>query len=81
MMGPLEAADAKPKTVMIDAAYLEARRTAWGLRVERDLGRLIGPTHSRVDTKVHTQANAQEHPLSFLMTFGRSATTPGQPRC
>lgn len=36
---------AEPKTVMIDATYLKAHRTASSLRVKKgDLGRLIGRT-------------------------------------
>ena len=35
MMGGLAAAGAEPKTVMIDATYLKAHRTASSLRVKR----------------------------------------------
>jgi hypothetical protein len=47
MMEVLSAADAKPKTVMIDATYLKAHRTASTLRVKKGLGRLIGGTTYR----------------------------------
>ena len=41
MEGPA-AADADPKTVMIDATYLKAHRTASSLRIKKgNLGRLI----------------------------------------
>jgi hypothetical protein len=37
MMEGLAAADAEPKTIMIDATYLKAHRTASSLRVKRGL--------------------------------------------
>ena len=37
MMEGLAAADAEPKTVMIDATYLKAHRTASSLRVKRGI--------------------------------------------
>lgn len=37
MMEGLAAADAEPKTVMIDAPYLKAHRTASSLRVKRGI--------------------------------------------
>jgi hypothetical protein len=37
MMEGLAAANAKPKTVMIDATYLKAHRTASSLRVRRGI--------------------------------------------
>ena len=37
MMEGLAAADAVPKTVMIDATYLKARRTASSLRVQKEI--------------------------------------------
>ena len=43
-MEGLAAERAAPKTVMIDATYLKAHRTASGMRVKRGSWRLIGPT-------------------------------------
>jgi len=37
MMEGLAAADAVPRTVMIDATYLKARRTASSLRVQKEI--------------------------------------------
>jgi hypothetical protein len=37
MMAELAAAGAEPKTAMIDAAYLNAHRTAFNLRVKRTI--------------------------------------------
>ena len=46
MMEGLAAASAEPKTVMIDATYLKAHRTASSLRLKKGLsgGRSVGPT-------------------------------------
>jgi transposase len=50
MMEGLAAVDAEPKTVMIDATYLKAHRTASSLRVKKGgLGRLIGRTRAVSD--------------------------------
>lgn len=47
----LAATGAEPKTLMIDATYLKAHRTASSLRVEKgDLRRLIGRTKGGMNT-------------------------------
>jgi hypothetical protein len=46
MMEGLAAAGAEPKTVMIDATYLKAHRTASSLRVKRSHGRGLAPVEA-----------------------------------
>lgn len=59
MMEGLAAASGNPKTVMIDASYLKAHRTALSLRVKRGgLGRLIGGTKGGLNTKSHAVSDA-----------------------
>lgn len=78
MMEGLAAADAEPKTAMIDATYLKAHRTASSLRVKRgDLGRLIGRTKGGMNTKLHAIADANGRPLSFFRTAGQVSDYTG----
>jgi hypothetical protein len=54
MMEGLAAADAEPRTVVIDATRLKAHRTAPSLRVKKvGHGRLIGRTKGGMNTKRH----------------------------
>jgi len=67
MMAGLAAGRAEPKTVMIDATYLKAHRTASSLRVKKgDLGRLIGRTKGGMNTKLHAITDAQWSALELL---------------
>ncbi|MGN5374403.1 IS5 family transposase [Sphingomonas hankookensis] len=77
MMEGLAAAGAEPKTVMIDATYLKAHRTAASLRLKRGLGRLIGRTKGGLNTKLHALADANGRPLSFFMTAGQVSDYTG----
>ncbi|MEG8055019.1 IS5 family transposase [Sphingomonas aerolata] len=77
MMEGLAAAQAVPKTVMIDATYLKAHRTASSLRVKEDLGRLIGRTKGGMNTKLHAVSDADGRPLSFFMTAGQVSDYTG----
>ncbi|WP_338469021.1 IS5 family transposase [Sphingomonas sp. gentR] len=77
MMEGLAAAEAVPKTVMIDATYLKAHRTASSLRVKGDLGRLIGRTKGGMNTKLHAVSDADGRPLSFFMTAGQVSDYTG----
>ncbi len=78
MMEGLAAGDAEPKTVMIDAIYLKANRTASSLRVcIGDLGRLIGRTKGGMNTKLHAVAHANGRPLNFFMTAGQVSDYTG----
>ncbi|WP_298089721.1 IS5 family transposase [uncultured Sphingomonas sp.] len=78
MMEGLAAKGAEPKTVMIDATYLKAHRTASSLRVKKgNLGRLIGRTKGGMNTKLHAVADANGRPLSFFMTAGQVSDYTG----
>jgi len=67
VMESLAAASATPKTIMIDATYRKAHRTASSLRVKR------GPwaahrTHQwGINTKLHAVTVAEGRPLSRLL--------------
>ena len=62
----------KGKTVMIDAAYLKAHRTASNLAVKKGRrGRLIGRTQGGMNTKLHAVCDSRGRPLSFYMTAGQ----------
>ncbi|GBQ63706.1 transposase [Komagataeibacter swingsii DSM 16373] len=58
------------KTVIIDATYLKARRTASSLQVKKHAGRLICCTKGGTNTKLHAITDANGRPLSFFMTAG-----------
>lgn len=78
-MAGLAAGGAHPRTFIIDASHLRAHRTASSLAVKRAW------TTDRSDkggmnTKFHAVADGNAHPLSFFLTAGPSATTPGQRR-
>ena len=89
MMEDLAAADADPKTVMIDATYLKAHRTASTALLptfrsraivgseKGDLGRLIGRTRGGMNTKLHAVTDANGRPLSFFMTAGQVSDYTG----
>ncbi len=78
MMEGLAAAEAVPKTVMIDATYLKAHRTASSLREKKgDLGRLIGRTKGGMNTSLHAVSDADGRPLSFFMTAGQVSDYTG----
>lgn len=51
MMDGLSIKDARPRTIMINATYLKAHRTAFSLRVKKDLGRPIDRTEGSMNTK------------------------------
>ncbi|WP_375272705.1 IS5 family transposase [Sphingomonas sp.] len=78
MMEGLAAASPDPKTVMIDATYLKAHRTASSLRVKKGArGRLIGRTKGGMNTKLHAVSDADGRPLSFFMTAGQVSDYTG----
>jgi len=57
MMHGLASEAADEKTIMIDATYLKAHRTASSLRVEKGRGRLIGRPEGGMNTKLHAFAD------------------------
>ena len=78
IMEGLAAADAEPKTVMINATYLKVHRTAPSLRVKKGgFGRLIGRSKGGMNTKLPAIADANGCPLSFSMTAGQVSDYTG----
>ena len=76
MMAGLAAEHGEEKTVMIDATYLKAHRTATSLGVKKGgRGRLIGRTKGGMNTKLHAICDSRGSPLSLFVTARRSAIT------
>ncbi|WP_312124244.1 IS5 family transposase [Brevundimonas sp.] len=72
MMEGLSGAQTERRTVMIDATYLKAHRTASSLRGKKGgLGRLIGRTKGGMNTKLHAVTDAHGRPISLFMTAGQ----------
>jgi len=61
MMDGLSAGKAEPQTIMIDATYLKADRTASSL----------GQKKGGMNTKLHAVTDQNGRPLSFFMTAGQ----------
>jgi transposase len=78
MMEGLSGAQTERRTVMIDATYLKAHRTASSLRVKKGgLGRLIGRTKGGMNTKLHAVTDANGRPISLFMTAGQVSDYTG----
>ncbi|MBM3098991.1 IS5 family transposase [Gluconobacter cerinus] len=78
MMDGLAAQKAEPRTIMIDATYLKAHRTASSLRLKKgNPGRLIGRTKGGMNTKLHAVTDQNGRPLSFFMTAGQISDYTG----
>ncbi|WP_114149697.1 MULTISPECIES: IS5 family transposase [Acinetobacter calcoaceticus/baumannii complex] len=78
MMEGLSGAQAERRTVMIDATYLKAHRTASSLRVKKGgFGRLIGRTKGGMNTKLHAVTDANGRPISLFMTAGQVSDYTG----
>nr|WP_249201496.1 IS5 family transposase [Gluconobacter sphaericus] len=77
LMDGLSAAKVEPQTIMIDATYLKALRTASSLAKKGDPGRLIGRTKGGMNTKLHAVTDQNGRPLSFFMTAGQSSDYTG----
>ncbi|MBL0770139.1 IS5 family transposase [Sphingopyxis sp. DHUNG17] len=66
------------KTIMIDATYLKAHRTASSLGGKKGgPGRLIGRTKGGMNTKLHAVTDANGRPISFFMTAGQVSDYTG----
>jgi hypothetical protein len=76
MMEGLSAAEAVPKTVMIDATYLMAHRTASSLRVKKGSWPADRPHQRRHEYEAHAVTDANG-PLSFFMTAGQVSDYTG----
>ncbi|WP_408887290.1 IS5 family transposase [Komagataeibacter oboediens] len=78
MMDGLAAGKAEPQTIMIDATYLKAHRTASSLRPKKgDPGRLIGRIRGGMNTKLNAITDQSGQPLSFFMTAGQISDYTG----
>ncbi|WP_336985144.1 IS5 family transposase [Asaia sp. HN128] len=78
MMDGLSAAQAKPQTIMIDATYLKAHRTASSLRLKKGTqNRLIGRTKGGMNTKLHAVTDQNGRPPSFFMKAGQISDYTG----
>ncbi len=78
MMEGLSAAAVERGTVMIDATYLKAHRTALELGGKKGgVERLIGRTKGGMNTKLHAITDANGRPLSFFMTAGQVSDYTG----
>jgi len=77
MMAGLAAEADPPKTIMIDATFLKAHRTASSLRVKRGRGRLIGRTKGGPNIKMHAIADAEGRQIRFFLTAGQVSDYTG----
>ncbi|WP_126621610.1 IS5 family transposase [Acetobacter orientalis] len=78
MMGGLATGKAEPQTIMIDATYLKAHRTASSLRFKKGgPDRLIGRTKGGMNTKLHAVTDRNGRPLDFFMTAGQVSDYTG----
>lgn len=68
---------AEPKTVMIDATYLKAHRTAPSFRVKKGGGMAIGRTKGGLNTKLQAISEAKERSLKFFKTAGEVSDHTG----
>ena len=71
MMVGLAADHGEEETVMIDATYLKAHRTASSLGIKKGGGRLIGRTKGGMNTKLHEIFESQGRPLNLFVTAGQ----------
>ena len=78
IMVGLAAESAEHKTIMIDATYLKAHRTALSLCVKKGgCERQIGRTKGGMDTKQHAVADAKGRPIGFFMSAGQVSDYTG----
>ena len=78
IMVGLAAESAEHKTIMIDATYLKAHRTACSLRAKKGgRGRQIGRTKGGMNTKLHAVTDANGRPISLFMTAGQVSDYTG----
>ncbi len=72
MMIGLAAEHCEQTTVMIDATYLKAHRTASSLGVKKGgRGRLSGRTKGGMNTKLHAICDSYGRPLNLFVTAGQ----------
>ncbi|WP_442902526.1 IS5 family transposase [Frigidibacter sp. MR17.14] len=73
----LAAGAPEPGTIMIDATYLKAHRTASSLGKKGGRGRLIGRTKGGMNTKLHAVTDGEGRPLRLFMTAGQVSDYTG----
>ncbi|MFY2822414.1 IS5 family transposase [Ruegeria sp. MALMAid1280] len=72
MMVGLAAEHGEEKTIMIDASYLKAHRTASSLGGQKGgRGRVIGKTKGAMNTKSQAICDCKERPLNLFVTAGQ----------
>ncbi|EEX09664.1 conserved hypothetical protein [Ruegeria lacuscaerulensis ITI-1157] len=72
MLVGLAAEHGEEKTVMIDATYLKAHRTATSMAAKKGgRGRLIGRIKGGMNTKLHAIRDSRERPLNLYVTAGQ----------
>ena len=77
MMDGLASRGAERKTIMLDATYLKAHRTASSLRVKRGSWPADRRTKGGLNTKLHAVTDARGRPISFFMTAGQVSDYTG----
>lgn len=77
IMGELSAQRADPQTIMMDANYLKAHRTASSLQVKRGSRIPDRRTKGGMNNKLHAVTDASGRPLSFFITAGHISDHTG----
>ena len=73
MMKGLAAEHGEEQTVMIDATYLKAHRTATSMAAKKGGGRLIGRIKGGMNTKLHAICDSRGRPLNLFVTAGQAS--------
>lgn len=81
MMTGLAAEHGEEKTMMIDATYLEAHRTAISMVAQKGQGRLIGHTKGGSNTKLYAICDSQVRPLNLFVTAVQATTKSARGYC
>lgn len=71
IMAGLATEHGQEKTVMVDATYLKAHRTATSMGVKKGRGRLIGRTKNGMNTRLHDVCDSYGGPLNLFVTAGK----------
>lgn len=78
IMAGLAAERTDHKTIMIDATYLKAHRTASSLWLKKGgRGRLIGRTKGGMNTKLHAVTDSFGRPIRFFISAGQVSDYTG----
>ncbi len=78
IMEGLAAEQADCRTIMIDATYLKAHRTASSRQAQKGgRGRLIGRTKGGMNTKLHAVTDREGRPVRLFVTAGQVSDYKG----